>query len=53
MDKIIEKFREQNKKMEMIKRRDRNKRCAICKKRLIDNGFSSIPMICKVCENNV
>ena len=51
MEKIIQKFKEQAIKMERIKRRDQNKKCTICKKTMKENGFSSIPMICKKCEN--
>lgn len=51
MQNIIDKFKKQREKMEKIKRRDQNKKCTICKEPMSKNGFSSIPMICKRCEN--
>ena len=51
MDKIIDKFKKQAEKMAKIKRRDQNKKCTICKRPMKENGFSSIPMVCKKCEN--
>ena len=52
MDKIIQKFEEQNRKMERVRERDMNKSCLICRKTMCEGGFSSIPRICKKCEDN-
>lgn len=52
MKNILLKFEEQNKKANKAIERELNRICIICKKSMKENGFGSIPRICKVCENN-
>lgn len=51
VDKILQKFAEQAKKTARMEERELNRTCVICKKSMRENGFSTIPRICKKCEN--
>lgn len=51
MDKILAKFAEQAKKTVRMKEREINRTCIICKRAMKENGFGSIPRVCKKCEN--
>lgn len=44
-------FSEQAKKTIRLKERELNKTCVICKKTMRENGFGSIPRVCKKCED--